>query len=129
MKKPIHYIKELILYGFGALVLLSLLSVFTSEYTGKWSLNKNATQGTELSKFQQEYGEGTYFYPSWNFLPNEYQELFDGNGKRTNEYYAYQMEGLPSYWGFIVSVEKQTQKIESYAYIGAIAIKPIKNEI
>ncbi|MEM1223777.1 MAG: hypothetical protein AAGH40_13565, partial [Verrucomicrobiota bacterium] len=69
-------------------------------------IKKNATPGTELSKFQKEYGEGIYFYPTWDFLPNEYRELFEVNEKEMNEYYSYQMEALPSYWGFIVSVEK-----------------------
>ena len=104
-----------------------LLSTCTTEYQGKWALRSDAKPGTSLIEFKNEYGEPRYTYRSWESLPEEYQQSFGRPSQTEDTYYAYQMEGLPSYWSFVVSVDSETQTVQRYIHWRAIALRPREN--
>ena len=105
-------------------VALLFLSMFTSEYQGKFTLRRHAQTGTSFADFKKEYGEPRYAYRNWESLPQAYQQLFLKRSQSEDTYYAYQREGLPSYWSFVVSVDSETQTVQRYIYWKAIALKP-----
>lgn len=112
--------------GVGFFVVI-LLTTCTTEYQGKWALRSNAKTGTSLAEFKKEYGEPRYTYRNWESLPEAYQQLFGNPSRSEDVYYAYQREGLPSYWSFVVSVDSDTQTVQRYIYWRAIALKPREN--
>jgi len=101
-----------------------LLSTCTSEYQGKWLLRRHAKTGTPFAEFIKQYGEPLYTYRDWDSLPQAYQQLFVKPSQLEDTYHAYQREGLPSYWSFVVSVDFETQTVQRYIYWRAIAIEP-----
>ena len=112
----------------GCLLVCALVLVTcTSEYQGKWELRSNAKAGTPLGDFHSIYGEPRYTYHGWDALPQPYQELFTAPVDSEDTYYSYQMEGLPSYWSFVVSTDSSTHTVLRYIYWKAIALKPKEN--
>lgn len=108
-------------------VVMVLLKTCTTEYQGKLALRSYAKTGASLTEFRKEYGEPRYTYRSWESLPEEYQQLLGGPSQTEDTYYAYQMEGLPTYWSFVVSVDSETQTVQRYIYWRAIALRPREN--
>ncbi len=108
----------------AALIALCFLSMLTSEYQGKFELRSHAKTGTSFADFKKKYGEPRYAYRNWESLPQAYQQLFIQPSRSEDAYYAYQREGLPSYWSFVVSVNSDSQTVQRYIYWKAIAFKP-----
>lgn len=104
-----------------------ILSICTTEYQGKWALRRHARPGASWPEFKKEYGEPRYTYRSWNSLPQAYQQLFGEATPPEDMCHAFQMEGLPSYWSFVVSVDSQARTIHRYIHWNAIALKPRKD--
>jgi hypothetical protein len=60
-------------------------------------------------------------------LPQAYQQLFGEPTQSEDKYYAYQEEGLPFYWSFVVAVDSETRTIQRYILWRAVALRPREN--
>lgn len=120
MRSPKHLLKIAIV----SFLAWCFLSTFTSEYQGKLALRRHAKTGTPFTDFKKNYGEPRYTYLNWDSLPQAYQELFVKPNQSEDTYHAYQREGLPSYWSFVVAVDSETQTVQRFIYWKAIALRP-----
>lgn len=128
MKKiwPGKRLKRIAGIGFALSI---FLNTCTSEYLGKWSLWMDAKPGASWTDFQRKYGRPRYNYPGWDTLPTAYQEKFEHPIETEDTYYAYQCEGLPSYWSFVVAVDTASQTVQRFIYWKAIALRPTQSSL